>query len=121
MILRDYEKLAKENTNFRKVLVTNTQSQLVVMSIPQGQDIGDEIHNEIDQLLFIIDGDAEVYIDGEVHRAGEDDVIIIQSGVRHNIKNNGDEDLKLLSIYAPPNHPDGTVHATKDDVLMENG
>ena len=119
MILQDFENLTKENTNFRKVLVTNSLSQLVVMSIPKGQDIGEEIHEETDQLLFVIDGEAEVVIDGEISKAEEEDVIIIPKGARHNIKNYGDEDLKVLSIYTPPNHPDGTIHVTKEDAMSD--
>jgi mannose-6-phosphate isomerase-like protein (cupin superfamily) len=115
MYKEDLEKLAEENTNFRKVLYTGKYSQIVAMNIPVGEDIGEEVHPDTDQILYFVDGDCEAIVNGEVTHAGEDDVVFVPAGAKHNFKNTGDEDLKLFTIYAPPHHPDGTIHATKKD------
>lgn len=113
MIFKDIENLAEQNENFRKVIFTGSNSQIVLMSIPQGQDIGDEVHSDIDQILVIVEGDAKVIIDGSEEPAGEDDMIVVPAGAQHNVINTGDQDLKLYTMYAPSEHPDGTIHATK--------
>ena len=118
MTLSDIEKLTKENTFFRKVIFTGDHSQLVLMSIPVGEEIGEEVHAGIDQLLFIVEGDAEAILDGEVIHAPDEGVVIVPGGVRHNIKNIGDEELKLYTVYAPPEHPEGTVHKTKEEAAL---
>lgn len=103
-----------ENTNFRKVLWTSEFQQLVVMSIPVGGEIGQEVHDENDQFIRIEQGEAEATIDGRKISLGDDDVIIIPKGAEHNVVNtSADTDLKLYTIYSPPHHKDGTVHATK--------
>lgn len=108
------EKQSLENTNFRKVLHTSEFQQLVVMSIPVGGEIGREIHDENDQFIRIEAGKGEAMIDGRVIKLGADDVIIIPKGSVHNVVNKSkDADLKLYTIYSPPHHNDGTVHATK--------
>lgn len=108
------EKQSLENTNFRKVLHTSEFQQLVVMSIPVGGEIGREIHDENDQFIRIEAGKGEAMIDGRVIKLGADDVIIIPKGSVHNVVNKSkDADLKLYTIYSPPHHKDGTVHATK--------
>lgn len=105
-----------ENTNFRKVLWTSEFQQLVVMSIPTGGEIGQEVHDENDQFIRIEQGNAEATIDGRKIQLGDDDVIIIPKGAEHNVVNtSADTDLKLYTIYSPPHHKDGTVHATKED------
>lgn len=110
------EKQSLDNTNFRKVLHTSEFQQLVVMSIPVGGEIGREIHDENDQFIRIEAGKGEAMIDGRVIKLGEDDVIIIPKGSVHNVVNKSkDADLKLYTIYSPPHHKDGTVHATKAD------
>ena len=103
-----------ENTNFRKVLHTSEFQQLVVMSIPVDGEIGQEVHDENDQFIRIESGEAEATIDGRKIKLGDDDVIIIPKGAEHNVVNTSkDSDLKLYTIYSPPHHKDGTVHATK--------
>ncbi len=103
-----------ENDNFRKVLYTSTQQQLVVMSIPVGGEIGQEVHNENDQFIRVESGEAEALIDGRKIKLGDDDVIIIPRGAEHNVINtSSDKDLKVYTIYSPPHHADGTVHKTK--------
>lgn len=108
------ENQSLENSNFRKVLWTSEFQQLVVMSIPVGGEIGKEVHDENDQFIRIEQGNAEAVIDGREIELGDDDVIIIPKGAEHNVVNtSSDTDLKLYTIYSPPHHKDGTVHATK--------
>lgn len=110
------EKATLENTNFRRVLHTSEFQQLVVMSIPVGGEIGLEVHDENDQFIRIEAGQAEGMIDGRKITLGDDDVIIVPKGAEHNVVNtSSSEDLKLYTIYSPPHHKDGTVHATKDE------
>ena len=117
MFAEDIKKLTKENTNFRKVLHTGIHSQIVAMCIPVGDDIGEEVHKDTDQMLFFVDGDGEAILNGEARLIGEHDVVFVPAGVTHNFQNVGDEDLKLFTVYAPPHHKDGTIHATKDDAV----
>lgn len=119
MYTEDIKKVTKENTNFRTVLHTGKFSQIVAMSIPVSEDIGEEVHPNTDQLLFIVDGEGEAILNGEKRAIGEHDVIFVPAGTMHNFKNTGDEELKLFTIYAPPEHPDGTVHKTKGDAEKE--
>ncbi len=106
-----------ENNNFRKVLNTTERSQLVVMSIEVGEDIGMEVHEEHDQFIRIEQGRAEVILDGQSTRVEDDFAIVIPAGTEHNIINVGEEPLKLYTIYTPPEHPDGVVHKDKNEAL----
>lgn len=115
MFAEDIKKLTKENTNFRKVLHTGQHSQVVAMSIPVGGDIGEETHSAVDQILYFVDGSCEAILDGESRTVEKHDIVFVPAGTIHNFKNVGNEDLKLFTVYAPPEHPDGTVHATKAD------
>lgn len=110
----DLERAARENTAFRRVLHTG-KSQLVLMSLAPGEDIGEETHDTIDQTFFVIDGMARAVVDGEVRRLPKGQVLVVPAGARHNVECAGPTDLKLATIYAPPAHPDGTVHQTKAD------
>jgi len=114
MFADSFKKLAKANTNFRQVLQTGQFSQIVAMSIPAGGDIGEEVHDATDQLFVVADGDGEAMVGGETRQIEEKDLVFVPAGARHNIKNTGSEDLKLITIYAPPAHPDGEVQVTKD-------
>ncbi len=107
--------LAKENTFFRKVIYTGKYSQLVLMSIPSGGEIGEETHETVDQILFFIDGNGETILEGKSKPIGKGDVVFVPAGTLHNFKNTGDDDLKLYTVYSPPNHPDGTIHKTKEE------
>lgn len=111
------EEATKENNYFRKVLFTGKYSQLVVMSLKPGEEIGNEIHNNVDQFFRIEEGKAKVVVANgkEEFIVEEDDVFIIPAGTWHNVINIGDEELKLYTIYSPPNHPDGTIHKTKKE------
>lgn len=111
------EKETLENNNFRKVLYTGKYSQLVVMSLKPGEEIGNEIHENVDQFFRIEKGEAKIIVNNgeEEFIVKEDEVFIIPAGTWHNVINIGDKDLKLYTIYSPPNHPDGTVHQTKKE------
>ena len=109
------EKETLENENFRKVLNTTKLSQLVVMSLEAGEDIGMEVHENHDQFIRIEQGKAEVILDGEKTIVEDDFAIVIPAGVEHNIVNIGEEKLKLYTIYTPPEHPAGTIHKDKTE------
>jgi mannose-6-phosphate isomerase-like protein (cupin superfamily) len=105
--------LAQANDAYRRVLFTGAQTQLVVMSIPPGGDIGLEGHRVVEQILFCAGGVGEVWIDGESSPFRRGDVVVVPPGTRHNFVNTGAEPLKIYTIYAPPNHLSGRVQATK--------
>ena len=107
------EKLTEDNANFRQVLYTGKNIQLVLMAIAPGDDIGEEVHDDGDQFFRIEQGTGEVQIDGVAHQVKADDGIIVPGGALHNVINTGTEPLKLYTIYGPPEHIDGTIHVTK--------
>jgi len=116
--LDDIEEITKENTTFRKVLFTGKFSQLVVMRLKPGEDIGKEVHPDIDQFFRVEEGEAKVVIDGEEAMAKEDYAIIVPAGSEHNLINTSkDKELKLYTIYSPPNHPEDTVHKTREEAM----
>lgn len=105
-----------ENSNFRKVLYTGKYMQLVVMSLKPGEEIGQEVHDTVDQFFRIEEGEAKVIMNGEETVLSDDMVAIVPAGTEHNVINiSEDEDLKLYTIYTPPNHPEDTVHTTKEE------
>ena len=106
------EQLSLENENFRKVLYTDTRVQLVLMSLAIGEDIGEEVH-DLDQFIRVEKGTGVSVLDGVEHEISDGTAIVIPQGVRHNIINKGDGPMKLYTLYAPPNHKDGTIHKTK--------
>ncbi len=112
------EEATKENENFRRVLYTAKNSQLVVMSIPVGGEIGEEVH-ELDQFVRIEDGKGKAILDGVEHNIEDDFAVVVPAGMKHNFVNTGDEPLKLYTIYSPPEHRDGVVHATKEDAIAD--
>lgn len=111
------EKETLENNNFRKVLFTGKYSQLVVMSILPGEEIGNEVHENVDQFFRVEQGKAKVIINNgqEQFMVSEDEVFIVPAGTWHNVVNISDKELKLYTIYSPPNHPDGTIHKNKQE------
>ncbi len=113
------EEATKENINFRKVLYTAKNSQLVVMSIPAGDDIGAEVH-ELDQFIRIEEGSGTAVLDGVEHKIEAEYAIVIPAGTNHNVINTGTTDMKLYSVYSPPEHLDGVVHPTKADAEEEH-
>lgn len=106
------EKTTIDNTDYRRVLYTAKNSQLVLMSIKPGEEIGEEVHH-LDQFIRLEAGKAKVILDNIPHELGPDDAVVIPQGTKHNVINIGQDDLKLYTIYAPPEHKDGTVHKTK--------
>ena len=117
----DIEQRTVDNTTFRTVLFTGEHSQLTVMRIAAGDDIGREVHPDHDQFLRIEQGSARVELGAsgdavdETHDVEDDWAFVVPAGVWHNVVNTGTDDLKLYSIYSPAEHPDGTVHETKAD------
>lgn len=112
------EEITENNNNFRHVLYTGKYTQLVVMSLKPGEDIGMEVHHDVDQFFRFEEGEAKVIIDGEESTVQEDMVVIVPAGAEHNIINTSKtEDLKLYTLYSPPNHPGGTVHVTREEAL----
>lgn len=111
------EDVTKGNNNFRKVLYTGKHMQLVVMSLLPGEEIGLETHAEVDQFFRIEEGKLKFVLDGAETIVEEDGVMIVPAGTEHNVINVGTEHAKLYSIYTPPNHPDGTVHATRSKAM----
>ena len=109
------EKQTLENTYFRKVLFTGKHAQLVVMCLRPGEEIGNEVHPEVDQFFRIEQGEATFVIDEKERRTVRDgDAVVVPAGAYHNVINpSKTTELKLYTIYSPPNHPDGTVHKTK--------
>jgi mannose-6-phosphate isomerase-like protein (cupin superfamily) len=106
------EKLALENDYFRQVLYTDTNVQLVVMSLRPGEDIGEEVH-QLDQFIRVEKGEGISVLDGLQCPLSEGTAVIIPTGTMHNIINTGSDAMKLYTLYAPPNHEDGTIHKTK--------
>lgn len=115
----DIEKATRDNTDFRRVLFTDQKSQLVLMSILPGEEIGEEVHDDIDQFIRIEAGHGVVTLDGEVVQVSDGSAIVIPAGTKHNVQNTGQDDLKLYTLYTPPEHKDGTVHHTKADALAD--
>jgi mannose-6-phosphate isomerase-like protein (cupin superfamily) len=113
------QETARKNTDFRRVVATGPHSQLVTMSIPPKEDIGSEVHPGTDQILFIVAGAGKAVVDKESIAVKENDVVFVPAGAQHNLVNTGREDLRLFTVYAPPNHKDGTVHHRKADALAD--
>lgn len=109
------EQLVIRNDNFREVLFTGEKSQLVVMSIPVGSEIGEEIHPHVEQTLYVVTGICDVQLDERLVRASGGDVVVVTPGTRHNFINRGDEVVKIITTYSPPNHIDKRIHVTKED------
>lgn len=112
--IENIEKVTKENEHFRKVLYTAKNSQLVVMSLKQGEEIGEEIH-ELDQFIRIEEGKGVAVLDGVETNVEDDFAIVVPAGAKHNVINKGEGAMKLYTVYSPPEHKDGTIHATKED------
>ena len=112
--VQNIEKAAERNTTFRTVLYTAKNCQLVVMSLKPGEDIGAEVH-KLDQFFRIEEGEGKAVLDGIEHRIQPGFAILVPAGTHHNIINGSSSSMKLYTLYAPPNHRDGVVHATKSD------
>ncbi len=112
------EKQTLANSFFRQVLFTGKHAQLVVMCLQKGEDIGNEVHPNVDQFFRIEEGEATFVFNGkEKHVVKNGEAAIVPAGTYHNIINSGSGQLKLYTIYSPPNHPDKTVHKTKAEAV----
>jgi mannose-6-phosphate isomerase-like protein (cupin superfamily) len=110
--ITNIEKDSLANENFRKVVYTAKNCQVVLMSLAPGEDIGEEVHH-LDQFIRVEKGSGKAVLDGVEYILSDGFVIVVPSGAMHNIINTGTEAMKLYTVYAPPNHKDGTVHTTK--------
>ncbi len=116
----DIERLTEQNDDFRRVLYTGNHLQLVLMAIPPGGEIGEEVHADRDQFFRVEAGEGELLLDGARHRVKADDAMIVPAGARHNVRNVGQDPLKLYTLYGPPEHRDGIVRHTKEDADREH-
>ena len=107
------EKQTVENQDFRRVLYTGHNLQLVLMTLQPGEEIGAEVHEDRDQFFRIEEGRGAVDIDGVENPVEEDFAVIVPAGARHNVRNTGSQPLRLYTIYGPPEHKDGIVQSTK--------
>ncbi len=109
------EQTARENPDFRRVLWTGQHAQLVVMTIPPGGEIGDEVHEGTDQILTFVSGEGEADLAGHTHPVDAGDQCIVPAGARHNFRNTGEEPLVLYTVYSPPEHAVDGVFASKEE------
>lgn len=113
------EETSIENENFRKVLYTAKNSQLVVMSLKPNEDIGEEIH-QLDQFIRVEKGQGKAILDGVEHEIKDGFAVVVPAGAKHNIINtSSDTPMKLYTVYSPPNHRDGVIHVTKADAIAD--
>ncbi|MFZ2522521.1 MAG: cupin domain-containing protein [Minisyncoccia bacterium] len=113
------EKLTQENTNFRKVLYTGEQSQLVLMSLLPGEDIGSEVHPDNDQFFRFEKGMGKVIINETEYEVSDGDAVVVPKGAKHNVINTGNVRLQFYTIYSPAHHKDGIVRSTKAEAVTQ--
>lgn len=109
----DVIELARQSDDFRRVVITGDEMQVVVMTIQPGEEIGAETHEGHDQMLFFVDGEGEAVLDGKTSTVTAGDLSFVHAGVHHNFINTGSTPLRIVTAYAPPEHEPGTVHADK--------
>ena len=109
----DIAEAAKANTYFRRVVSTGPNAQVVLMSIPPAGEIGEEVHDHVDQVLVFISGEGAAILEGDESPVGPDRLVHVPAGLRHNVVNRGTTPLQLYTVYAPPQHAQGTIHRTK--------
>jgi mannose-6-phosphate isomerase-like protein (cupin superfamily) len=114
VIVEEILRVARENEHFRREVATGERSQVVVMTIPPDGEIGDEVHEGIDQMLLFVEGEAEAIVDA-------DELVVVPAGTRHNFVNRGETPLRLVTVYSPPEHEPGTVHRTKEEADAAEG
>ena len=119
----DIARTAEQSADFRRVLWTGQHTQLVIMTIPPDGEIGEEVHDENDQILSFVSGVGKAVVDGASRAVGPGDVVVVPAGVQHNFLNDGPNPLVLYTVYGPPDHADGAVHRTKEeaDAAEEHG
>lgn len=113
--------MALENDAFRDELITGPESQLVLMTIQPGDEIGSEVHNDHDQILVFVEGVGTAILDDESFEVGVNDLVFVKAGIKHNFVNSGPTPLRLFTIYAPPEHSAGIRHATKAEADASEG
>ena len=118
--IANIEKLTLENENFRKVLYTDKNSQLVLMSLQAGEEIGEEVH-DVDQFLRVERGLGQAILNDLSQDISDGSVILVPAGTKHNLINSGSDLMKLYTLYMPPHHRDGVVHETKKDAEADTG
>src|SRR3954453_7087107 len=106
--------VAEESADFRRVLWTGEHTQLVIMTIPAGGEIGEEVH-EVDQILTFVSGTGQARISGSTKQVAQGDLVVVLAGKKHNFVNTGENPLILYTVYGPPEHADGAVHTTKEE------
>ena len=113
---QDILALTRENTDFRREILTNEHSQVVLMSVQPGDNVGEETH-DVDQVLVFVEGEGESVLDGKRGRVGAGSLVSVPAGTLHNFVSTGTAPLKLYTIYAPPDEEPGTLHRTKAEAL----
>ena len=111
----DIEQQTTANSDFRRVLYTGKHLQLVLMTLQSGEEIGSEIHEDRDQFFRFEEGQGKVHIDDNIYDVVDGSGVVVPAGARHNVRNTGDEPLKLYTLYGPPEHLDGITQTTKAD------
>ena len=114
-------KLAKGNKDFRREVATGGHSQVVLMCLRPGEAIGEEIHEDTDQIFVVARGRGEAVLDGVAGALDKGMLLLVPAGMRHDIRNTGDKRLRLVTIYSPPHHAPGTVHPTREDAMLAEG
>lgn len=114
------EKLSLENNNFRQVLYTAPHSQLVLMSLKPGEDIGEEVHEDNDQFLRIESGSGHAVLNGVDQHIADGSAVVVPAGTKHNIINTDTGPMKLYTLYSPAHHRDGVIHITKTEAEADN-
>ena len=114
--------VAEQHSDFRRVLWTGKHSQLVIMTVPPGGEIGEEVH-EVDQILSFVSGVGEAVVSGDKRKVAQGDLVIVPAGRKHNFINTGPNPLVLYTVYAPAEHAEGAIHRTKEeaDAMEEAG
>lgn len=121
MHLKNLQQTAKDNTYFRNVLANAKFTQIVVMNINPGEDIGKETHPDNDQVLYLVSGRGIAYLNGIESEFNPGDCVLVSAGVEHNFTTVGDKAMKIITTYSPPHHPEGTIHKTKADAADAEG
>ena len=112
---------ARQNDAFRREVITGQHSQVVLMSIPAGGEIGEEVHDHVAQVLVFVQGEGEALLEGESSPVHANGMAFVPAGTKHNFRNTGTVPLRLYTVYAPPEHPPGTVHQTKAEADAAEG
>ncbi|WP_326555267.1 cupin domain-containing protein [Micromonospora sp. NBC_01813] len=115
--------VAEQSPDFRRVLWTGEHTQLVIMTIPPDGEIGEEVHEDVDQILTFVSGVGEAVVSGQRRTVAQGDLVVVPAGRKHNFRNTGPNPLVLYTVYGPPEHADGAVHRTKEeaDAAEESG